>query len=257
MRRKFPLAVFCDFDGTFSVQDVGATLAQRIAPERRPAAWARFERGEITAWDYNLEILDGLALPLADLEAFLQTVELDPGARALVDWCDAKGVPFRVLSDGFDFNLNRLQVIHAVRFAYDANRLRYQDGRWRIQSGHPNPDCGCGTGTCKRGRIDAFRREHSGARANVPLAAWDEAHALLKVNPVADWEIGALDAYLAEHNIPVNPLHARGFISIGCQPCTRAVQPGEDPRSGRWWWENEEKKECGLHLNPRKEGKAA
>lgn len=164
MRRKFPLAVFCDFDGTFSVQDVGATLAQRIAPERRPAVWARFECGEINAWDYNLEILDGLDLPLADLEAFLQTVELDPGARALVDWCDAKGVPFRVLSDGFDFNLNRLQVIHAVRFAYDANRLRYQDGRWRIQSGHPNPDCGCGTGTCKRGRIDAFRREHPGVK---------------------------------------------------------------------------------------------
>ncbi len=164
MKRKFPLAVFCDFDGTFSVQDVGATLAQRIAPERRPAAWARFERGEITAWDYNLEILDGLALPLADLEAFLQTVELDPGARALVAWCDAKAVPFRVLSDGFDFNLDRLQAIHAVRFAYDANRLRYEAGRWRIQSGHPNPDCGCGTGTCKRGRIDAFRSEHPGVK---------------------------------------------------------------------------------------------
>jgi phosphoadenosine phosphosulfate reductase len=55
----------------------------------------------------------------------------------------------------------------------------------------------------------------------------------------------------------VNPLHARGFVSIGCQPCTRAVQSGEDPRAGRWWWENEDKKECGLHLNPRKEGKAA
>ncbi len=154
----------CNGKGAFSVQDVGATLAQRIAPERRPAVWARFERGEINAWEYNLEILDGLALPLADLEAFLQTVELDPGARALVAWCDAKGVPFRVLSDGFDFNLNRLQVIHAVRFAYDANRLRYEAGRWRIQSGHPNPDCGCGTGTCKRGRIDAFRSEHPGVK---------------------------------------------------------------------------------------------
>jgi phosphoadenosine phosphosulfate reductase len=108
-----------------------------------------------------------------------------------------------------------------------------------------------------RGWISGLRREHSGARADVPLAAWDEAHALIKVNPVADWETGALTAYIAEHNIPVNPLHARGFVSIGCQPCTRAVQPGEDPRAGRWWWENEDKKECGLHLNPRKEGKAA
>ena len=128
MKRKFPLAVFCDFDGTFSVQDVGATLAQRIAPERRPAAWARFERGEINAWDYNLEILDGLALPLADLEAFLQTVELDPGARALVAWCDAKGVPFRVPSDGFDFNLNRLQVIHAAGIGWGLLRHRAPAG---------------------------------------------------------------------------------------------------------------------------------
>jgi 2-hydroxy-3-keto-5-methylthiopentenyl-1-phosphate phosphatase len=73
-------------------------------------------------------------------------------------------VPFRVLSDGFDYNLNRLQVIHDVRFAYDANHLRYEDGRWRIEGAHPNPSCGCGTGTCKRGRIDAFRADHPGAK---------------------------------------------------------------------------------------------
>ena len=57
--------------------------------------------------------------------------------------------------------------------------------------------------------------------------------------------------------MPVNPLHARGFVSIGCAPCTRAVQPGEHPRAGRWWWEHEEKKECGLHMNPNREGRAA
>ena len=163
VKRAFPLAVFCDFDGTFSVQDVGSTLAVRHAPDLRPAVWARYERGEITAWQYNMEVLDGLPLPLPELEAFLQTVELDPGARELVHWCEAKGVPFRVLSDGFDYNLNRLQVIHDVRFAYDANRLRYEDGRWRIEGAHPNPSCGCGTGTCKRGRIDAFRADHPGA----------------------------------------------------------------------------------------------
>jgi alpha-galactosidase len=81
-QRRFSLAVFCDFDGTFSVQDVGATLAQRHAPERRPTMWARYEAGEITPWEYNLEILDGFALPLSTLEAFLHSVELDPGARA-------------------------------------------------------------------------------------------------------------------------------------------------------------------------------
>ena len=89
------------------------------------------------------------------------------------------------------------------------------------------------------------------------LAAWDEAHALIKVNPVADWSTHDLTAYIAANNVPVNPLHARGFVSIGCAPCTRAIQPGEHPRAGRWWWENEEKKECGLHMNPNRGGKAA
>ena len=163
VRRAFPLAVFCDFDGTFSVQDVGATLAKLHAGDRRPTVWARYERGEITAWEYNLEILDGLPLPEAELEAFLRTIELDPGADQLLAWCRKHTVPFRVLSDGFDYNLNRLQALHGVSFAYDANHLRYQDGRWRIAGGHPNPACGCGTGTCKRGRIEAFRADHPGA----------------------------------------------------------------------------------------------
>lgn len=108
-----------------------------------------------------------------------------------------------------------------------------------------------------QGWICGLRREHSEERANVPLAEWDEGHALVKVNPVADWTTADLTAYIAANNIPVNPLHARGFVSIGCAPCTRAVQPGENPRAGRWWWEHAEKKECGLHLNPNREERAA
>jgi phosphoadenosine phosphosulfate reductase len=108
-----------------------------------------------------------------------------------------------------------------------------------------------------QGWISGLRREHSDARAEVPLAAWDEARGLIKVNPVADWSTHDLTAYIAANNVPVNPLHARGFVSIGCAPCTRAVQAGEHPRAGRWWWENEEKKECGLHMNPNRGGKAA
>jgi phosphoadenosine phosphosulfate reductase len=108
-----------------------------------------------------------------------------------------------------------------------------------------------------QGWISGLRREHSEERSEVPLASWDEARGLIKVNPVADWTTQDLTAYIAANNIPVNPLHARGFMSIGCAPCTRAVQPGEHPRAGRWWWENEEKKECGLHLNPNRGGRAA
>ncbi len=161
--RVSPLVVFCDFDGTFSVQDVGSTLAQRHAGAERPAAWARYERGEITAWEYNLEILDGLALPWEEVDRFLHTVDLDPGARDLLRWCEEHGVPFRIVSDGFDANLNRLQQIHGVRFAYDANHLRFDRGRWRIRAAYPNPACGCGTGVCKRGRIEAWRRRRPDA----------------------------------------------------------------------------------------------
>jgi phosphoadenosine phosphosulfate reductase len=100
-----------------------------------------------------------------------------------------------------------------------------------------------------QGWITGLRREHSEARAEVPLAEWDQDRGLVKVNPVADWSTDQLMDYIAANNVPVNPLHARGFVSIGCAPCTRAVQPGESPRAGRWWWENEEKKECGLHIN--------
>jgi phosphoadenosine phosphosulfate reductase len=108
-----------------------------------------------------------------------------------------------------------------------------------------------------QGWISGLRREHSDERASAPLAEWDAARGVIKVNPVADWSTRQLMSYIAENNVPVNPLHARGFVSIGCAPCTRAVEPGEHPRAGRWWWENEEKKECGLHLNPNRKGKAA
>ncbi len=101
------------------------------------------------------------------------------------------------------------------------------------------------------GWITGLRREQSAGRADVPFAAYDEEHQLIKLNPVADWRLEQLEAYVARHSIPVNPLHAKGFPSIGCQPCTRAIRPGEDIRAGRWWWENEERKECGLHSRPR------
>jgi len=158
------LAVFCDFDGTFAVQDVGSTLAKRHAAERRPAQLARLARGEITAWEYNLEILDRLPVSKAATDAFLQTIELDPGAKPLLAFCDEHGLPFRILSDGFDYNLDRLQEMQGVRFAYDANRLRFEHDTWRIEATLRNPNCGCGTGNCKRARIDAYRAGHPGTR---------------------------------------------------------------------------------------------
>lgn len=100
------------------------------------------------------------------------------------------------------------------------------------------------------GWITGLRRAQSQGRAEVPLASWDGAQGLVKLNPIADWNLDHVEAYVARHHVPVNALHARGFPSIGCQPCTRAIRRGEDIRAGRWWWENEDGKECGLHKRP-------
>ncbi|MGB8869359.1 MAG: phosphoadenylyl-sulfate reductase [Rhodomicrobium sp.] len=97
------------------------------------------------------------------------------------------------------------------------------------------------------GWITGLRRGQSSGRAEVPFAEWDQDFGLMKLSPIADWPLEQLEAYVAENDIPINPLHGKGFPSIGCEPCTRAVRPGEDIRAGRWWWENDWGKECGLH----------
>lgn len=100
------------------------------------------------------------------------------------------------------------------------------------------------------GWITGLRRTQSAGRSNVPFAEVDATTGLVKVNPIADWSLEQLESYVAANAIPVNALHARGYPSIGCAPCTRAIRPGEDIRAGRWWWENADGKECGLHNRP-------
>jgi phosphoadenosine phosphosulfate reductase len=98
------------------------------------------------------------------------------------------------------------------------------------------------------GWITGLRADQSAHRAATPLAEHDAAHDLLKINPLGDWTRPDVERYVAENAIPYNPLHDRGYPSIGCAPCTRAVRVGEPERAGRWWWEEDAKKECGLHL---------
>jgi len=97
--------------------------------------------------------------------------------------------------------------------------------------------------------VTGLRADQSNQRGTIPLASWDAQYALLKASPLFDWTRDQVVAFTEAENVPVNPLHAQGFLSIGCEPCTRAVQAGEDERAGRWWWENDEAKECGLHLD--------
>lgn len=96
--------------------------------------------------------------------------------------------------------------------------------------------------------VTGLRAGQSDGRADVALAVWDETHGLIKTAPLFDWTREAVAEFCAAEQVPINPLHALGFPSIGCEPCTRAVRPGEPERAGRWWWETDEAKECGLHV---------
>jgi phosphoadenosine phosphosulfate reductase len=104
------------------------------------------------------------------------------------------------------------------------------------------------------GTVDAWicglRRDQSVTRTAVELVSWDAEFGIYKICPLFDWSEQQVWDYIHKNNVPYNALHDRGFPSIGCAPCTRAVEPGQDIRSGRWWWESPEHKECGLHRSP-------
>ena len=95
--------------------------------------------------------------------------------------------------------------------------------------------------------ICGLRKDQSVTRFFTQLVEWDESNGLIKINPLLEWTEKDVWEYIKANDIPYNALHEQGFPSIGCQPCTRAVKPGEDIRAGRWWWEQPEQKECGLH----------
>jgi phosphoadenosine phosphosulfate reductase len=95
--------------------------------------------------------------------------------------------------------------------------------------------------------VTGVRREQSPGRARGQSLEWDAEHGLYKISPLLDWSEAEVWQYIRAHGLPYNPLHDRQFPSIGCVPCTRAVQPGESRRAGRWWWEQPESRECGLH----------
>jgi len=95
--------------------------------------------------------------------------------------------------------------------------------------------------------ICGLRRDQSVTRSAMQPIEWDEVNGLIKLNPLIDWSEDQVKTYISEHKIPYNPLHDKGYPSIGCLPCTRAVMPGEDLRAGRWWWESPDTRECGLH----------
>lgn len=97
--------------------------------------------------------------------------------------------------------------------------------------------------------VCGLRRSQSLTRKDMQLVEWDEKNGIFKINPLIDWSEQETIDFVKKNGVPYNVLHDHGFPSIGCQPCTRAVKPGEDVRAGRWWWESPEHRECGLHVN--------
>lgn len=97
--------------------------------------------------------------------------------------------------------------------------------------------------------ITGLRAEHSPDRNSLEVLEWDETNQVIKYNPILHWTTEQVRKFIDDNNVPYNPLHDKGFVSIGCAPCTRAIRPGEDFRAGRWWWEDARKKECGLHVH--------
>src|SRR5690606_6170939 len=97
--------------------------------------------------------------------------------------------------------------------------------------------------------ITGQRREQSVTRSDLALHEHDEARGISKYNPLFDWSEQEIWAYVEQYSVPVNALHYQGYPSIGCDPCTKAIRVGEDPRAGRWWWENQDSRECGLHVH--------
>lgn len=96
--------------------------------------------------------------------------------------------------------------------------------------------------------ITGIRAEQSANREDMENVEWDTANNIIKIHPLFHWTLEEVEGFLKKNGIPYNPLHDKGFLSIGCQPCTRAIRKGEDFRAGRWWWEDKSKKECGLHV---------
>lgn len=97
-----------------------------------------------------------------------------------------------------------------------------------------------------------LRREQSATRSDIQIFEYDAVNEKIKINPLVNWTLAQVRDFIKVNQVDVNPLHAKGFVSIGCAPCTRAIKPGEDIRAGRWWWEQADQKECGLHNNPRR-----
>ncbi len=223
-----------DFDTL--VENTQATL-KRIAAEFSPAVFA----SSLAAEDMVLtDLILRAKLPIGIFT--LETGRLHKETLGMVD---------RIKETyGYDVNLYKPEAAavdayvqqNGLNAFYDSVEMRKEC--CRIRKVEPLNRALAGN----KAWVTGQRRAQSTTRAELAVQEDDPAHGMTKFNPLADWSEEDVWNYIRSNNVPYNPLHDKGYPSIGCEPCTRAIQPGEDVRAGRWWWENPESKECGLHV---------
>jgi phosphoadenosine phosphosulfate reductase len=218
------------------VADTTATL-ERIARDFTPAVFA----SSLAAEDMVLtDLILKNKLPIGIFS--LETGRLHPETLAMVD--KVKEVY------GYDIALFRPDTAAVDEYVaknglnafYDSVEMRREC--CRIRKVEPLKQALLGN----KAWVTGQRRAQSATRNSLMVEEDDPAHFMTKFNPLADWSEQDVWDYIKSNNVPYNALHDQGFPSIGCAPCTRAIEPGEDVRAGRWWWENPESKECGLHV---------
>ena len=225
---------------TSSLPDlIAATRAtlEKIASEYSPAVFA----SSLAAEDMVLtDMILRQQLPISIFT--LETGRLHPETLAMIDRIKATYgydvTPYRPQPEA----VNQYVESHGLNGFYDSVEARKEC--CRIRKIEPLNRALAGN----RSWVTGQRRAQSVTRAALDVQEDDPAHQMVKFNPLADWSEEDVWQYLRDHQVPYNPLHDQGYPSIGCAPCTRAIEPGEDVRAGRWWWENPDSQECGLHV---------
>ena len=220
-----------------SLVDATRRTLERIAAEFSPAVFA----SSLAAEDMVLtDLILKAGLPIGIFS--LETGRLHPETLAVLD--DVKA------AYGYDIKLYKPQdaavddyvAVNGLNAFYNSVEMRREC--CRIRKVEPLGRALAGN----KAWVTGQRRAQSTTRAGLDVQEDDPAHGMTKFNPLADWSEQDVWNYIRDNAVPYNALHDQGFPSIGCAPCTRAVQPGEDVRAGRWWWENPDSKECGLHM---------
>jgi phosphoadenosine phosphosulfate reductase len=218
------------------VADTSATLA-RIARDFSPAVFA----SSLAAEDMVLtDLILKAKLPIGIFS--LETGRLHPETLAVLDAIKAKYdyevALFRPQAEAVDHYVTQNGInafYNSIEMRRECCRIRKVEPLGRALAGN-------------KAWVTGQRRAQSTTRAELAVEEQDAAHNMTKFNPLADWSEEDVWEYIRANDVPYNALHDQGYPSIGCAPCTRAIEPGEDVRAGRWWWENPDSKECGLHM---------